>query len=429
MLKNIVKQFFASRHTWRSDAREFSDSINKLGHKDIQLRKIYGGFNELTELYVSVFFRSMALSVVGIFVPVFLLKNGYDVQAIFFFFILFFASRVVMDVVAGYLTARFGPKHTIVVSYLSQIVASALFLSLPEARWPLLLPAFFWGAANSLFFVAFHVDFSKVKHTEHGGKELGYVNVMERIGATIGPISGGLLAYFLNPSYIFVGAIILLLAGLIPLFKTAEPTRIKQRLDFKNFHIDHLKRDYFSYASLGIENNLGLILWPLFLALFALGSNVFLELGALASLAVSASAVASYYAGKLVDEKKGGRLLNLTVIFNALIYAVRPFVNNLPFAFGVSVANEVITVGYRIPYHKGLYDAADALPGYRIVYIVSLEALGNFFKCIVWVVLYLLATILSARQAITVGFAIAAVASLGIMTQRFKSLEYAKSNG
>jgi MFS family permease len=403
MLKKIVNDVLAKRHYWR----------------DVT-------FDELSELYISMLFRSLALSVIGIFVPVFLLKNGYDIQSILLFFTYFFATRTVMDVVGGYLVARVGPKHTMVISYLSQIAASIMFLTLPDQNWPLLLPAIFWGAANSLFFVAFHVDFSKIKHSEHGGKELGYVNVMERIGATLGPITGGLLAYFLSPKYIFAGAIVLLLVGLVPLFKTTEPTRTKQHLDFKNFKIDHLKRDYISYAAVSMENNFCVILWPLFLALFALGSNVFLELGALASIGICASAVASYYIGKLVDEKKGGQLLNAAATTNALIYMVRPFVNSLPFALAVGVANDVVTVGYRIPYHKGMYDAADALPGYRIVYIVSMETIGSFTKFVAWTLLYLLSEVLSARSVITLGFFMAAMASLGVMTQKFKALEYAK---
>ncbi len=429
MLKNIVKQIFAPLHTWRPDAREFSVRAKKFGLRSIHLEKLYDGFNELSELYISMFFRSLALSIIGVFVPVFLLKYGYNLQAIFLFYMYFFITRTFMDVAGGYLIAKFGPKHTMVVSYVSQIIASILFLSLPEIGWPLFLPAFFWGAANSLFFVAFHVDFSKIKHSKHGGKELGFVHIMERIGATIGPITGGLLAFFLNPKYIFLGAVVLLLAGLVPLFKTAEPTKLKQHLDFKNFDISHLKRDYFSYTAMNIENNLCIILWPLFLALFALGGNVFLELGALTSAGILLSIVGTYYVGRAVDEGKGRKLLRMGATLNTLIYAARPFVSNFPLAFGVGIVNEIVTVSYRIPYHKAMYDAADEHPGHRIVYLVSMESIASFCKFIVWALLYLLSAIIALRHVFLVGFAIAALASLLIMSEKFKALEYAKNNG
>lgn len=428
MLKNTIKQIFASQHTWRPDANEFSAIVKKFGTGKIHLRGLNGGFNELSELYISMFFRSLALSIIGVFIPVFLLKNGYSLQAIFLFFTIFFGCRAVMDIFGGYIIARFGPKHTMVISYVSQIIASLLFLSLPDKQWPMVLPAFFWATANSLFFVAFHVDFSKIKHAKHGGKELGFLNVMIKIGAMLGPIIGGFLAFLFSPKYIFFGAVVFLLIGLIPLFKTAEPTRLKQHLDFRGFKIDKLKRDYISYAALTVENNLSLLLWPLFLALFALGSNVFLELGTITSVGICASALAAYYIGRLIDKGRGKILLQSSIVVNTVVYALRPFVNSVPLATAIAVINEIITVSYQIPYHKAMYDAADDVPGYRIVYLVSMESLGSICKFISWLLLYCLASFISGRSVILTGFFIAAGASLVVLTQKYKSMEYAKSN-
>jgi MFS family permease len=165
MLKRIIYRLLRHRHFWRD-----------------------ASFDELSEIYTAMLFRSLALGMVGIFIPVFLFTTGYTLSAIFTFFIYFFATRTVMDIGAGYLVARVGPKHTILVSYVLQIMAALLFLTLPTHHWPLFLPALIWGASNSLFFIAFHVDFSKIKHSVHGGKELGYVTIMERIGQTIGPL-------------------------------------------------------------------------------------------------------------------------------------------------------------------------------------------------------------------------------------------------
>lgn len=429
MLKYLVKKLMAPRHSWRDDALEFQQLINKLGSGHARVENLYGGFDELSELYISILFRSLALSVTGIFVPVFLLRYGYTVPDIFMFFVLFFLTRTFMDVLGGYLVAKYGPKHTMVVSYLSQVAASLFFMTLPNLHWPLLLPAVTWAAANSLFFIAFHVHFSKIKHSEHGGKELGFINIMERVGAMLGPLIGGLLAFLFNPQYIFVGAIALLILGLVPLFQSKEPTRQNQHLDFRNFHIDSIKRDYISYVAFAAENNLSLTLWPLYLALFALGTNVFISLGALGSISIGLSAVVSYYVGKKVDEKKGASLLKFATTLNALVQVLRPFVYNLPTALASSVARDVVAVGYNIPYHKAMYDAADEHPGYRIVYLVSMEAFSSFVKFVIWMLLFILSGALATKSLFIIGFAIASAASLGILTQRFKALEYANSNG
>src|SRR5690606_24247459 len=72
--------------------------------------------SELGEIYSAMMLRSLALSVIGVFVPVYLYQNGYDVIQILLFFAVFFLNRTIFDVVAGYLVARWGPKHTMMLS-------------------------------------------------------------------------------------------------------------------------------------------------------------------------------------------------------------------------------------------------------------------------------------------------------------------------
>ncbi|MBA3758257.1 MFS transporter, partial [Candidatus Saccharibacteria bacterium] len=343
MLKKLIYRLLARRHFWRD-----------------------ASFDELSELYVSMMMRSLALGIIGIFVPVFLLKSGYAFPDIIGFFVMFFGTRVLADITGGYMVAKIGPKHTMLVSYGIQILAALLFLTLHMYQWPLFWLAATWGTANSLFFVAFHVDFSKVKHSSHGGKELGYVSVMERVGAALGPITGGVIAMFFGAQYMFLPAVILLLLGLVPLFRTSEPVSINQHLDFRALPIPKIQRDIFSYMAVTIEQTISVIMWPLFLALFVISDNVYLKLGGLVSLGFLVSIAAAYTIGKLVDGKKGKQLLEIGAISNAVLHIFRPFVSTLPVAALFSIINEVVTVSYRIPYHKGMYDAADHLPGHRI---------------------------------------------------------------
>jgi hypothetical protein len=68
---------------------------------------------------------------------------------------------------------------------------------------------------------------------------------------------------------------------------------------------------------------------------------------------------------------------------------------------------------------KGIYTAADDLPGLRIVYIASMEAIGSISKATIWLFLAILATTFDLKSVLFVSFAIAGVASLGIMKERF----------
>jgi len=401
MLKKTVYRLLAHRHPWRT--------IN---------------FDELSELYISVMFRSFSLNLTGLFVPIYLLHLHYGVVAIFTMFGCYFTFRtLVSDLLAGFTVARIGPKHALLVGNMLLIASTALFLSLPSITWPLWLVACIWGASTSYYFIPLNVDFSKVKHSEHGGKELGYVNIMDKLGAALGPLVGGVLGTVFGAQYIFLVAAILLIAGTLPLFRTIEPVRLHQRLDFSSLQADGLKRDFVSYAGLGVENTLSMFLWPLFLGAFVLlGDSAYAKLGILVAVSVSVAVVSARTIGKLIDERQGRYLLRTGAAINALLHLVRPFITTYTGALGVNLANEAVTISYRMPYLKGLFDAADDLPGYRIVYITSMELVASCAKATVWWLLALFAVLLPAHTVMAVGFGIAAIASCGIMLERYKAL-------
>ena len=399
MIRQFINKIIRQRHFWR----------------DV-------GFDELTELYVSNMLRTFALGLLSVFLPYYLYQNGYSYAGIFAFFGLFFAGRAFADIAAGYFVARFGPKHSIVLSYIFQVGSTILLLTLPNHHWPSALVAPLYGSSASFFFIAYHVEFSKIKHTDHAGKELGEMQIFERVAMVLGPLIGGLAGTYLGPQYIFAIACTVLLASLWPLLRSPEQVRTRQHLDLNALPIAQLKRDYVSYVALGVENTLCMNLWPMYLALFALGGTVYASLGALSSLAVATSILAAYFFGRHVDVRDARTLLRQMTIANAVVYLWRPFVATPLSAFLTNVINEVVTTGYRMPYLKGLYAAADDLPGLRIVYIMTLEWMGTITKGTVWFVLALLTGGLSGKTVIFVGFAVASIASLLIQTERYSAL-------
>lgn len=403
MFRKILYRLLHPRHFWR----------------DV-------GFDELSEIYMSMIIRSLAISLTGLFIPVYMLRLGYDVTAVSWLAAWYFLIRAFGgDVAAAYMTARVGPKHTIVAGNVLLITSTALFLTQPHMHWSVPLLGAVWGASASFFFIPFHVDFSKVKHKKHGGKELGYLNIMEKLGFALGPIAGGVIATIFGAQYIFLLASILLILGLVPLFRSGEPVRARQHLDWHGIDVAKLRRDFISYGALGIENTFSVFLWPMYLGLFVLvSSTAYLKLGAISTLSVSASILTAFTIGKLIDRHKGRDLLRVATVANAGVHLIRPFVRSYPVATATTLANDGVTIAYRMPYLKGMYDAADDLPGYRIVYITSMEWFGSALKALAWLTLVMLSSVMTDRHVVTVGFVIAAVSSLIIATERFRALNH-----
>lgn len=382
------------------------------------------GFDELSELYTSMMFRSLAMSLVGIFIPIYLYELGHTVWEICLFFALMCFAWSVFVLPVAYIIAKYGPKHSMLASYVFQVITMLLLLSLKEENWPLPLIAILLAFSNCLFFSAFHVDFSKVKHKNHGGKELGWMFGMDKVGAILGPLIGGLVAYWAGSQYIFVVAVVVLFIGIVPLFLSSEPVATNQKIDFRNLKVGKIKWDLLSYAFYTIENNISTIVWPLFIGVFVFSDNPYAQLGAITSVSMFIAIFFARAIGKTIDKKKGRQLLRAGSVINAALHLFRPFTGNYIGALGINIANEAVTPMYRMAYSKGMYDAADDHPGNRIVYISSMEATNNFFKALFFFIFGLIAYFTAdSKHVFTAMFITGAIASLGIMFERYRALK------
>ena len=396
MLKKEIKKFLKRTHFWR----------------DV-------GFDELSELYISNMLRSVALTIYMVFVPFFLYQQHYSASAILSLYGLFFVARAVSDIGGGYLVAKYGPKHAMIVSSVFQIITAGLLLSVPGHHWPVALFAIPWGISQSLFFIAFHVAFSKIKHTKKAGAELGHMQVFEKVGFLIGPFVGGVIGSVLGPQYIFLAATILLFASLVPLFQTTEPVKVHQTLRFNDLPLSKVKHDLIAYGFIGIENTICLSAWPFFVAVYVLTGEVYALLGTLTAFAVLVSIISAKVIGRISDTAYARRFMHVSAVVNALTYLVRPLATSVWSVFAINAVNEAITPGYRMPFIKGIYAAADDLPGLRIVYIASMEAFSSICKGTVWFMLAMLASTIDLKMVLYLAFGIAGIASLGIMQERF----------
>lgn len=396
MLKQSVHKFLRRTHFWRDT-----------------------GLDELSELYISNLLRSIALTIFFVFIPFYLYEHSYSPALIFGFYGCFFVVRAVSDIVAGFFVARYGPKHTMILSNIFQILSASLLLTIPQQHWNVALLALPFGIAQSFFFISYHVSFSKIKHTPKAGAELGHMQVFEKIGYALGPLVGGVIGSVLGSQYIFITASLLLILSLWPLFLTSEPTITHQKLQFKTLPVDKIKRDIFANICLGIENSLCQNTWPFYVAVFVLSGTVYAQLGLLTALGVLVAILSAKIIGRMSDTRLARPILRTSAVLNAVIHCVRPFVSNIGGVLAVNVANETVTSGYRMPFAKGLYAAADELPGHRIVYIASLECSSCIVKATVWFMLALLATVFNLQTVLVISFFVAVIASLGITKERF----------
>jgi MFS family permease len=401
MLQKAIKKYITRRHYWRT-----------------------AGLDELSEVYTAMFLRTLALSLIGIFVPIYLYKLGYELITIFtFYFLIWFLLKPVWAFFTALFTARFGPKHAMLLAIFFQILYLSLIISLERFQWPIALISIFGSLNMTMYMMALNIDFSKIKHQEHDGKEISSLMLFERVGAIAGPAVGGIIATLTDPKYTIAIAIVILCASLVPLFMTAEAVKTKQIIRFRGFPYRRYKRSMIVSGFFHVEHIVGVAVWPLFLGIFIFATNTYAAIGILISLGAILGIISVKVIGKLVDDRQGENLLKTGAVINAALYVVRPFVATPQGAFATNMIYEPVSAMYKLPFMKGVYDESDAVPGYRIVYFFHREVIISIANVILWAILIIIMLIGTEKLALQAGFLLGACASLALLTVKFRALK------
>ncbi len=401
MIKNIILQFMQRRHFWR-----------------------YATFSEVAELYASRLLRMLAINISATFMSVFLYQNGYSIQFIAGYWTLYFLYKTIISIPVAKYAALFGPKHGILLSNLLYIPSMIIFTFVPEWGIPAIaLTGLLQGTSATMYSLCYLVDFSKVKSMRHAGKEIAYMNIVEKIATGLSPLIGGLLAFLAGPEATMWAAAGLFAIASLPLLQTAEPVRTRQKLVFRGFPWRLAWRGFISEAAVGFDVLASGTAWSLLVAVFILGvtasNQVYAQLGALISVVTLVALLSSYAYGTLIDRRRGGELLRVTVLMNALTHIARPFATTPVMAIGVNIANEVATTGYSMAFTRGMFDTAD-LSGHRITYLGCMEVVVNAGAALSGGAVLLLVTGMDPVDGLRSFFFVAAFVSLLIAIPKFR---------
>ena len=400
MLKNIIYSLLEKRHFWR-----------------------YASFSEIAELYASRTLRTAAIHLASGFASVYLYQEGYGLPWIISFWLLYFTLKIPFTFFAGHLAAWFGPKHGILFSNLLSIPAMAVFGFVPELGvWAIIIWGILTCLSSSIYQLCYTIDFSKVKDAKHAGKEIAFMNILDKIAVGTTPLLGGVIALFFGPQVVMWVAAVFYAVAALPLLLTIEPLHIYQRLMYRGFRWSLALKSILSQVGIGFDVVTTGTAWNLFIAIAIFpneGDDAYVMLGALSSVTIVAAIAASYTYGKLIDRRQGGRLLRYSVIGNALVHASRPFAVTPASIVGTNITNEVATMGYTMAYTRGLFDTAD-ISGHRILYLVLMEAMANLGAVIACIALLICISFSGNDGGLRAFFFVAAGFVLLIGTARFQ---------
>jgi len=283
---------------------------------------VFFATRKLNDLYLSVAIKSFALSMLGIFIPIFLIKQEYNLPSVLIFYAVINATHALFVVPATKICSAYGFRYCISLSFPLLLIFYTGLYTLNIYHWPLFFLGFVFGLSNAFYWTGYHLDFSVFGDHHHRGREVGTVKIITLIFQALGPFVGGLILAFIGFGALFISAAILLLCSSLPLFflkKNHSPIIFSAKKFFKGQKI----KDVLTFAGYGIESGIATVIWPVFI-FFAVLNN-FWELGLISSLSLFFSLIFIFVVGKLFDIY-GKIILKLGSILNTAVWIFRFFV-------------------------------------------------------------------------------------------------------
>lgn len=399
MIHNFIYRIIRRRHFWR-----------------------HATFSEVAELYTSRLLRVLALHMVSLFMALYLYKNGFSLLFIAFYYAAYFCLKIVISWPSAVFAARFGPKHGILISNFLYIPALIAFVCVPEfGIAAVIVFGFFQAISATLYDLCYQIDFSKVKHADHAGKEIGFMSFIEKLASGLSPLIGGIIATLFGAHVTIWIAAVLFAVSAGPLMKTAEPLKTGLPIKFRGFPWRASLAVARTEAVRGFDFVTTSTIWILFLAVVifgAAGDDIYVKIGALSSIGFLITFVAAFTFGRLIDRRHGRALLRCGVLMKSLTHLLRPVVGMPVHAAAINMASETATTGYYMAYLRGVFDEADR-SGSRIVYLFILELAVNFGAAFACVLFGMLIWVFDAKTGMSIFFVVAAAVSLLLMTSRF----------
>lgn len=368
MFKSFIYRILEKRHFWRQ-----------------------ASFGEIADLYAAQVLRTAAVYLVSGFSSVYLYKQGYSLVFIMTFWAIYFGAKTIISPFAGLLVARLGTTASTMLSNIMHIPAIIALSLIPEIQITgLIIYGICLSLSVTLHEICYYTDFSRVKSVRNCGKEIGFMNILEKVVITASPVIGGLIALKFNVEVtMWLASFTLMFAG-VPLIRQKNKPDKRHRVSWQSFPWKLALPSIIAELPMGFDAIASSTVWGLFIAIILLplaGNGIYVAIGSLSSVTLVVAIITSSIFGKLIDNAKGGLLMRVGIGINVVVHLIRMFVSTVAGAIGINVVNEVASAALGMSFMRGIFDIADT-SGYRIVYIILLNAvknLGSSISCLVMV--------------------------------------------
>lgn len=379
--------------------------------------KLFSFENErdIYRIHLSHTLRNVALSVINIYIPIFLLNQGYSLSITIVFFIIFHSIGVLFAIfIFPILIRKWGLVALLKINYPITIIFFFLLNFLPVFPFLFWILAIVGGLATFSYWIPMNILLIKHSEKEKMGSDLGNFFALPKAFGIVGPLISAVLISFIGFWPVFILVILGLVFSYLPLIGIRN-NEITSSFDFKITRIWGKIRERKSLFILeGLDNILEESEWYW-------GIFVFLMIGSLqapgivGSLEALGGALFAVFVGKHAN-RSVKFLIPIASSGLIIVWVTRLFIESALPAYMITIIASFLMTLFLVSYFSMIYRSVKnqkeeeflilrEIPTYlgrMVVFTTILLTLSNprlfFLLPILAIVILLLVLILKKKQ-------------------------------
>jgi len=328
-----------------------------------KLRKLENLSPGLKSLYLHRVIRSIGVSLVGMFGPIFIFTVSHKAEFVLIYYGLISLWYLLILPLSKYtldkakltfflsLGSLFLMLYFLVYFFMSQIV------SISPLYFVVLI--FLAGLMKFFYWVPYHVEFVHFIDKHHKARQLSYLTILIAIIGIFVPLFSGWVIDKFGFGVLFLMCILVLGISLLTV-RFIPSTREKYTFGYfetfaKLFSKKHFKTNL-AYFSDGFQDHIGFVVWPIFIFLLLKGE--YLSVGLLSAVIVLVSTVLNFLVGEASDKFDKKKILRTGSMLYALGWLFKSLVATSLHVFLAGTFHNLSGILIRTPFDATTYEIA-----------------------------------------------------------------------
>ncbi len=330
---------------------------------------------------------SIAFSLSGIFIPIFLLSGGRDLRSVVVYLALFNISLVIGAFIAGGIASSIGLKKTLLVRF-PFLLAYLLLLVIGEPyKINLVMLAFAGGMQSAFYWSVLNILFARHAESENMGSAVSWLMAVPQIASLVGPVVGGAAILLFGFHSLFYATMALSVASFLPLLFTEK---LDFRFEFKPSRGLEFFRKNPRFVFSEIFDNIGGemegVIWPIFVYLAY--KNI-VAVGTVGALLALGSTTFMLVIGNLTDKKQESVFIRTAAPLMVIIWLARSMFPGQNVIFLSTLLSGFVISLLIVPYTRLIFNSAKKKTNYDFYIVKELPMLAG--RLILFLAIYVFA--------------------------------------